>query len=113
MAFMVAAGTKPGDSSVSSWQMSMKETLHTLHVCTQHTCTQHTCTQHTRPAGVCGYGVPFYSPGSSIVAFMVAAGTKPGDSSVSSWQVSTKELCTQQHTAIQAHMYTAHMRMYT
>ena len=46
----------------------------------------------TRPAGVCGYGVPFYSSGSPIVAFRAAAGTKPGDSSVSGWQVSMEVL---------------------
>ena len=69
----------------------------------------------TRPAGVCGYGVPFYSPGSPIVAFMVAAGTKPGDSSVSSWQVSRKNhahsTCmnrTHMHTCTHMHS-TVHM----
>ena len=45
-----------------------------------------------RPAGVCGYGAPFYSSGSPIVAFRVAAGTKPGDTSVRSWQVSVGDL---------------------
>ena len=49
-------------------------------------------TMTIRPAGVCGYGVPFYSSGSPIVAFRAAAGTKPGDTSVKSWQVRIGDL---------------------